>query len=86
MESSARKDAMTPTTPKFSKMHYEFFATSIKSELYHTDYNDGVVIYALNLASQFKRDNDRFDPIKFLHACSPDPDSRDLAELWEGGS
>jgi hypothetical protein len=39
--------------------------------------------FALSLCKRFKEDNPRFDPIKFLEACSPDNDLYPLAELWE---
>lgn len=39
---------------------------------------------ALDLAGSFVEDNERFDPIKFLDACSPDPGKMPLSELWTG--
>jgi hypothetical protein len=38
---------------------------------------------AINLAKRFKEDNELFDPVKFLNACSPDVELYPLAELWE---
>ena len=38
---------------------------------------------ALSFAKRFKQDNNRFNPIKFLDACSPDTDLYPLSELWE---
>jgi len=38
---------------------------------------------ALSLSKRFKEDNERFDPLMFLDACSPDPDIYPLSELWE---
>ena len=38
---------------------------------------------ALNLAKRFNTDNERFDPHKFLDACSPNTDLYPLSELWE---
>lgn len=38
---------------------------------------------ALNFAERLKQDNDNFDPIKFLDACSPNPELYPLSELWE---
>ena len=38
---------------------------------------------ALMFATYFEGDNDRFDPIRFLDACSPDPEIYPLSELWE---
>ena len=37
------------------------------------------------LARKFKADNERFDPVKFLDACSPDLDAIPLGELWDEG-
>jgi hypothetical protein len=42
-----------------------------------------LVAFALQLAKRFKEDNPRFDPIKFLNACSPDVDAYPLSEFWE---
>lgn len=39
---------------------------------------------ALDLAYALKEDNKAFDPIKFLDACSPDPEVYPLSELWDG--
>lgn len=39
---------------------------------------------ALRLARRFKKDNDLFDPLVFLDACSSDPERYPLSELWEG--
>jgi hypothetical protein len=41
---------------------------------------------ALNLCKRFQKDNPRFDPIKFLEACSPNLDLYPLQELWDEGS
>lgn len=38
---------------------------------------------ALEFAKYFEGDNDRFDALKFLDACSPDVDMYPLSELWE---
>jgi hypothetical protein len=37
---------------------------------------------ALRLAKRFQEDNPLFDPLRFLDACSPDPDLYPLSELW----
>lgn len=42
-----------------------------------------LVRLALRFAHRFKEDNDRFDPLKFLEACSPNNDLYPLSELWE---
>lgn len=57
-----------------------------KGKYYATE---ALVVLALNLCKRFKEDSDaategyQFDPIKFLTACSPDPDLYPLQELWE---
>jgi len=38
---------------------------------------------AVNFAKRFKEDNEAFDPLKFLDACSPNTDLYPLSELWE---
>jgi len=38
---------------------------------------------ALGLTHRFKDDNDKFDPIRFLDACSPNTDLYPMSELWE---
>jgi hypothetical protein len=40
-------------------------------------------VLALDFAKHFAEDNLRFDPLKFLDACSPDTDLYPLSELWE---
>lgn len=48
-----------------------------------------LVALALSFARRFKEDSDeasygyKFNPLKFLDACSPDPDVYPLSELWE---
>src|SRR6266576_7371769 len=42
-----------------------------------------LVLLALRFAERFKEDNEHFDPIKFLNACSPDVDVYPLGELWD---
>ena len=42
-----------------------------------------LVSLSLDLARRFKDDNEEFDPIKFLDACSPNVDLYPLSELWE---
>lgn len=37
----------------------------------------------LNFAVRFKTDNERFDAVKFLDQCSPDPDRFPFSELWD---
>jgi len=44
---------------------------------------EALVVLALNLAKRFKKDNERFNPVRFLDACSPNVDLYPLSELWE---
>jgi len=37
----------------------------------------------LNMALRFQADNERFDPERFLAACSPDPNKYPFSDLWE---
>ena len=37
---------------------------------------------ALNFADRFMADNEDFDPLRFLDACSPDTDQFPFSELW----
>lgn len=41
---------------------------------------------ALRLAKRFQQDNELFDPIKFLDACSPNTDLVHMSELWENNA
>jgi hypothetical protein len=84
----------------FHRAHYNALAKEIRelfpidehildSELYETrtrliHYRTCLTELALSLCKRFKEDNPRFDPIKFLEACSPDNDLYPLAELYEG--
>lgn len=43
-----------------------------------------LVGFAISLARNFGQDNERFDPVKFLDACSPDAERYPLSELWDG--
>jgi len=38
---------------------------------------------ALSMAVRFQADNEKFDPIRFLNACSPDVEKYPLGQLWE---
>lgn len=38
---------------------------------------------AIECAKGFLRDNPRFEPLKFLEACSPDPHNYPIQELWQ---
>lgn len=70
---------------------YNFVAKRIR-EQFPTDKSNRYVLkvmrgqlcdLALECAQGFLRDNPRFDPQKFLNACSPDTDRFPISELWE---
>lgn len=42
-----------------------------------------IVNLTLKFARRFEEDNSEFEPLTFLHACSPDNDLYPLTELWE---
>lgn len=79
---------MAPT-PKFSRVHYNAIAKDIRETLQaYLDVpapsSSALMTLSIKLAYRFTEDNPRFDPIKFLNACSPDPDKFTLLPLWEG--
>jgi hypothetical protein len=39
--------------------------------------------FMLQLCERFVKDNPEFDAVKFLDACSPDPDQFPFSELWD---
>lgn len=78
----------------WTRQHYNAIAKEIREQLhvaYITPVNRagvlsrtaGLTDLALNLAKRFEKDNERFDPIRFLNACSPDVDRYPLGELWD---
>lgn len=86
---------MTRSTPLFRRGHYNILAAVIRRELEKHDApyitseqkmhaRNAVLDLALSLAKRLQEDNERFDPTKFLDACSPDPEQYPISELWEG--
>lgn len=82
--------------PIFSTQHYNAIAKEIREIFPITQYPDDrgreeflaygrtwLMDLALNLAKRFKKDNPRFDPLKFLDACSPNSELYPLSELWK---
>lgn len=77
---------------KFSAQHYNAIAKDIREELsyYIPRYEEAamfvkteaLVKLALRFTKRFQADNERFDPKKFLDACSPNKDKYPLSELW----
>jgi hypothetical protein len=81
----------------WSTKHYNAISKEIREQfpvegtLHDQQVHRGVLVsLALSLCKRFKQDSDEatagfdFDPIKFLDACSPNPDLYPLSELWEG--
>ena len=84
------------TNPKFHKLHYNFVAKRIKEQWDMGGDADTAVMrlmaqtnravlgdLAVSFARAFKKDNEAFDPLKFLDACVPDSDLYPLSEVWE---
>lgn len=81
----------------FHRAHYSIMASQIRQRYPIAPFLDLKTGYAvdgkmarrimedlaLSLAKRFKDDNPRFDPIRFLEACSPDNGKYPLAELWK---
>lgn len=73
----------------FHKQHYNLVAKKLRTH-FPTGDNEHLQIVmrglicelALDFARSFEEDNPNFDPIKFLDACSPDPDRYPMSELW----
>jgi hypothetical protein len=84
--------AVMSKTPLFHRAHYNIIAARFREQNWYTrsssDYarqaRTSLTNIALDLAERFQEDNERFDPLKFLDACSPDPERMPLSELWEG--
>lgn len=77
---------------KWSAQHYNAIAKEIREGFpLNTPHNRRVAPIeratltdlALSLARRFSEDNPKFDPERFLDACSPDTDQFPLSELWE---
>jgi hypothetical protein len=81
---------------KFSAVHYNAIAKEIRDVFPQGDGFETrsqrnnymaqravLAALALNFAQRFNQDNPRFNPLKFLDACSPDVDVYPLSEFWE---
>ena len=74
----------------FGAGHYNILAAQIKNKfpLEHDSMSmtqrATLTDLALSMAKRFTLDNDQFDPLRFLDACSPDTELYPLSELWEG--
>ena len=75
---------MTEPRKLFHRAHYNIIAKVIRDEYTRSPVGINHKLL-LSLAAELKSDNPRFDPIKFLDACSPDPDVFPFSELWERG-
>ena len=83
--------------PKFHALHYNFVAKRLREAFDMSDPDkfsavartirlaNHAVISDLSMAfaRKFMEDNPKFDPLKFLDACSPDPELYPFSELWE---
>jgi hypothetical protein len=82
-------------TSKFRAQHYNAIAKDIREQMakhgvphivksdYHVGARNALIEISLRLAMRFERDNERFNPLLFLDACSPDPEQYPLSELWD---
>lgn len=74
----------------FHKGHYNILAAQIRKQFpIGNDNPDNEVVrstltgLAITLAHRLSNDNENFDPLKFLGACSPDNELYPITELWE---
>lgn len=74
---------MTPQTYNFvAKRIREDFPTEYENDTITLVKRGTLVDFALRCAFGFSRDNPGFDIMRFLDACSPDPERWPIAELW----
>ena len=82
-------------TPKWTAYHYNAIAKEIREAFPLDDKRAStrlpkstarayLTLLALSLAKRFDKDNPRFNPVRFLNACSPNVDIYPLGELWDG--
>jgi hypothetical protein len=89
---------MARANSKFSTQHYNAIAKDIRTELAivmsevtvwwdgetkNLKGTDALVKLALRFAMRFHKDNEEFEPLKFLDACSPNAELYPLSELWD---
>lgn len=84
--------------PTHSRAQYNLVAKRLREQfpttaITHNDNHDLLILrgqiceLAIAFAKSFLRDNpERFDPIRFLDACSPDLERYPISELWENRS
>jgi hypothetical protein len=75
----------------FHKGHYNILAAVVERELEGKQFEENrerntLYDLAISLARRLQKDNPLFDPIRFLDACSPDPERYPISELWEDES
>ena len=89
---------MTQSRPKFTRYHFNVLAKEIREQMIPPDrmrdsglrlylaHNAALADLALSLAKRFQAERTEhsyvFDPIQWLDACSPDPLTMPLSELW----
>lgn len=78
--------------PVFTSRHYVVIAEVLRSQYMthasisfapYRQMNRQIEEIALEFAIKFKEDNPIFNPVKFLDACSPDPERFPFSELWD---
>lgn len=65
------------------KHHAPYLLTKIRDPQIHLGARNALIELALSLAKRLQEDSSEFDPVRFLDACSPDPEQYPLSELWE---
>lgn len=77
----------TKKSSKFHRMHYNFVAARLRETIEVAGDAAGrniLYVFALNCARYFAEDNENFDPLRFLDACSPDTKKYPIRLLWKG--
>lgn len=76
---------MDSSAKLFHSAHYNILATQIRPRIIDSTevVNGRMLHFTLSLTRRLLKDNPSFDPLKFLDACSPDPEMYPLSELWE---
>lgn len=72
---------LTDATAFYSPTFEHLTSSVAKDRRYYAI--DSLVKLALRFAKRFKDDNENFDPLLFLDACSSDADLYPLSELWD---
>jgi|SRR6516165_7283230 hypothetical protein len=89
--STRMESCISLAATKFTQQHFNAIAKDFREQLarYPGNSHDSLVArgalvaLAIRMVQRFKDDNPRFEPLKFLAACSPDNELYPLQELWE---